>query len=179
MKVSVFIDRTTISTEFTPNCIYRLSGYRTPLKPQSSYALDFNRSLYLVGGRNSIIEFCRNNPFRLTAGQGAKFAMRMVRGVPGLSEAERKKLGVEKEPFISNAIGIFKKKTLTIVQLLAANAVSANELAMPKPSSTCLPELIALHDSTMLTAIMATMSDDAKGVEKAFGGRTAHNRKLL
>ena len=181
MKVTVFIDRSTISSQFSVNCIYRLNGYRNPLKPQSSYSLDFNRSLYLVGGRASIAEFCRENPFRLTSTHTDtfdqnKFTMRMTRGVPGISEAERKKLGLEKESFFSNAMGIFKKKMLTVVQILHGNAVSKEELALGTASSTSIPEAMQLHEATAMQGILAYSSGTDDLLRKAIDTREKHNR---
>lgn len=178
MRVSAFIDRSTISSHFSVNSIYRLPAYKAPLKPQSSYKLEFNRSLYLVGGRASIAEFCKDNPFRITSTQGDRVAMEMARGVPGLTEEERKDLGIEKEAFLSTAMGIFKKKMITLIQIRYVGVPNADQLMMPKASSTCLPELIALHEATAVQVIMSSMSHDTEVLKGAVGTRHAHNDKF-
>lgn len=180
MKVVAFLDRSMGASEFSVNCIYQLNGYRSPLKPQSSYNLEFNRSLYLVGGRASIEQFCRDNPFRLTSSvheehNARKFRLQVQRGVPGLSNAERKKLGLQKESLFGNAMGIFKSKMLTVVQITHGVAISNNDVALTSPSSITIPRAMHLFETTQLQGIMALTTGDDDLVAKAMSTRDKHN----
>lgn len=138
-------------------------------------------SLYLVGGRASIKEHCRYNPFFLSAKSHHdhdknKFMLNMVRGVPGLSDAERKKLGLEKETLFGSAMGIFKSKMLTVVKISHGYAVSNNEVALDTASSASIPRAMDLHEATLMQGILAYATGTDALVHKAKATREKHNR---
>lgn len=176
MKVSAFVDSWTAQSQFDVNCIYRLPNYSKNHAPSSSYQLGLNRSLYLIGGRASIGAYCRDNPFTIQAGSGNCLVISMVRGVPGLSDKERKALGLKKEALMGKAMGVFKAKTLTVVQIQPGTPTN-DQIAMPKNSSVCIPDMIAFLEATLMDSITEFMGIDTGGVSSAKSQRYEHNQK--
>lgn len=174
MKVSVFVDRFTVNTQFSVNSIYALTNYNKSHTPSATYTLGQHESLYLIGGRASIAEYCRSHPFKITYQGTRPLVMQMVRGVPGISNKERVALGLKEEPLMSRAIGVFKSKTLTVLQIQSGTPDEGG-LALMRPSSDCIPELIALFEATMTDAMGEAMGFSSSGFSSAHAARKAHN----
>lgn len=169
MKVSVFKSRSLIENYFNVNAIFGLPGYRNPMNNRSSYELREQEALFMVGGRSSISDYCDQHPFTIVNRSGKQLTINITRGVPGA--AARNQGASATEAFFANAVGIFKNKTLTFVQITPRIA-STESLNMPSDDSSCIADMIRFHDETLLSAMLAPGSLDRQRQR-----RLDHNKK--